>query len=69
MLQFECCMGGWKKVGTIVMCAPPCCPGYREVIEKPRLLQAVSICTKDPNAKDFERLVELRNDVHSYWQK
>ena len=62
-------MGGWKKVGSITLCGAPCCPGYREIVEKPPLLQAVSICAKDPNAQDNERLEKLRNDIHSYWQK
>ena len=62
-------MGGWKKVGTVDICRAPCCPGYREVTETPPLLQPVAFCVKDPNANDLDRLVALRNDIHSYWQK
>ena len=69
IFQFECCMSGWKKVGSITMCGAPCCPGYRETIEKPPLLPPVTMCKKDPFARDFERLIQLRNDIHSYWQK
>jgi hypothetical protein len=63
-------MGGWKQVGSVVLCDEPCCPGYREVVEKPPVLNmAVVICAKNPNAaKDFERMVQLKNDIHSYWQ-
>merc|ERR1711894_370634 len=42
--SFECCMAGWKKVGSVDICSAPCCPGYREVLEKPPYLQAVSFC-------------------------
>ena len=61
-------MGGWKKVGSIEICGAPCCPGYREEIEKPPLLQPVVFCVKNPDAKEFERLIQLKNDLHSYWQ-
>ena len=44
--QFECCMAGWKRVGSVDICSAPCCPGYREVVEKPPYLQAVSFCVK-----------------------
>jgi len=44
--SFECCMAGWKRVGSVDICSAPCCPGYREVVEKPPYLQAVSFCVK-----------------------
>ena len=62
-------MAGWKKVGSVDICRAPCCPGYREVVEKPPFLQPVAFCAKDPNANDLERLVNLRNDLHSFWQR
>merc|ERR1712051_143474 len=67
--SFECCMAGWKRVGSVDICSAPCCPGYREVVENPPYLQAVSFCVKDPKANDYEKLVNLRNDLHSYWQR
>ena len=63
-------MGGWKSVGDIELCQMPCCPGYREVVEKPPLLRPVVLCKKLANGgKDFERLINLSNDLHSYWQR
>ena len=69
LLQFECCMAGWKRVGKVEICRAPCCPGYREVVEKPAFLQPVVMCVKEPNHNDFDRLIQLRNDIHSYWQR
>lgn len=62
-------MAGWKRVGSVEICGEPCCPGYREVVEKPPFLKVMVFCVKDPTAKPFDRLVQLKNDIHSYWQK
>ena len=62
-------MGGWKQIGSVKICGAPRCPGYKEVVEKPPLMKSVVLCAKDPEGNHFEKMIELRNDIHSYWQK
>ena len=63
-------MVGWKKIGRVDICSAPCCPGYREVVEKPPFLQSVAYCVEDLSAWNvwkMDRLVKLRNYINSDW--
>ncbi|KAF2367461.1 hypothetical protein FHG87_001791 [Trinorchestia longiramus] len=46
MLQFSCCMGGWKVLHGVTQCPLNCCHGYEErVLQLPRLQYPV-VCHK-----------------------
>ncbi|KAK8726689.1 hypothetical protein OTU49_009997, partial [Cherax quadricarinatus] len=44
--SFTCCMGGWKVMRGVTLCAAPCCPGYEHRILKMPLLKSPVICHK-----------------------
>ncbi|XP_068228592.1 uncharacterized protein [Palaemon carinicauda] len=44
--RFTCCMGGWKEMRGVTLCAAPCCPGYEERALKMPLLKSPVVCHK-----------------------
>ncbi|KAG7155927.1 uncharacterized protein LOC121854360 [Homarus americanus] len=44
--RFTCCMGGWKVMRGVTLCAAPCCPGYQQKTLKMPLLDSPVICQK-----------------------